>query len=100
MYVMPARWGFEGSVAYERAAVKADPAWLIDLKNPTLTSAPDFISGGRFECAIAQMQSTRLAGAWGFESWDLPWLPLVVLSGMTMGMMIILLILLRRRDPV
>jgi ABC-type multidrug transport system ATPase subunit/pSer/pThr/pTyr-binding forkhead associated (FHA) protein len=100
MYVMPARWGFEGSVAYERDAVRADPAWLIDIGNPTLSSPADFIKNGRFECAIAQMASERLAGAWGFEHWDAMWLPAAVLGGMTVFMMVVLLILLRRRDPV
>src|SRR5207248_11193772 len=32
MYIMPARWGFEGSIAQERAAIASSPAWLIDLK--------------------------------------------------------------------
>jgi ABC transport system ATP-binding/permease protein len=100
MYVMPARWGFEGSVAYERAAIRADAAWLIDLQNPSLTSSADFIKNGRFECAIAQMASSRLAGAWGFEQWSIAWLPLAVLSSATFLMMIVLYIMLRRRDPV
>src|ERR1051326_4685305 len=41
MYVMPARWGFEGSIAQERAAIADSPAWLIDLHQPTLNSPPD-----------------------------------------------------------
>jgi ABC transport system ATP-binding/permease protein len=100
MYVMPARWGFEGSIAYERSAVKADPAWLIDLQNPGLSSAPDFIKGGKFECATAQMASEGLSGGWGFSTYSMQWLPPTVLFSMTFVMMIVLLIMLRRRDTV
>lgn len=100
MYVMPARWGFEGSISYERAAIARDPAWLIDLKQGALSSPPDYVFGGHFQCAIAQMGSDTLKGAWGFVSFDQHWLPLAVLMGMTVLMLISLLILLRRRDPV
>lgn len=100
MMVMPARWGFQGSIAQERAAIQNAAAWVIDLKNPGLTSAPDFVYNGQFHCAVAQVASDRIAGAWGFVNWDLPWLPLAVLYGMTAGMLGILFILLKRRDPV
>ena len=43
MYVMPARWGFQGVIAQERLAIAEDPAWVIDLKNPTLNIADDFV---------------------------------------------------------
>ena len=66
MYVMPARWGFEGSIAFERMAVSKSPAWLIDLSNPAMNSSADFIKDGKFNCAMAQMQSDSIAGAWGF----------------------------------
>src|SRR4030095_12497353 len=36
MYVMPARWGFEGSIAHERLAIAKEPAWFINLQNPSL----------------------------------------------------------------
>ena len=100
MYVMPARWGFEGSIAWERAAIAQQPAWNIDLHQPTLTSPPDFVSAGHFDCATAQMASDSIAGAWGFIEWDQPLAPLGVLYGMTLVMMLALLILLKRRDPV
>jgi hypothetical protein len=100
MYVMPARWGFEGSIAHERIAIKADPAWYIDLQNASLNSPPDYVFGGHFQCAIAQMGSDTLKGAWGFVSYDQFWLPISVLLGMTFLMLILLLILLKRRDPV
>jgi hypothetical protein len=100
MYVMPARWGFEGSIAWERLAIAKDPAWFINLQNPGINSPPDYVLGGYFECAIAQIGSDSLKGAWGFTMFDQPWLPLAVLFGMTIAMLILLLILLKGRDPV
>jgi ABC-type multidrug transport system ATPase subunit/pSer/pThr/pTyr-binding forkhead associated (FHA) protein len=100
MYVMPARWGFEGSISYERLAIAKDPAWFIDLKNPTLNSPPDYVFGGHFECAVAQMGSESLKGAWGFSMYDQHWLPLATLNGMTFAMLVLLLVLLKGRDPV
>jgi hypothetical protein len=100
MYLMPSRWGFEGAIANERLAIAASPAWNIDLHKPELTSAPDFIQNGRFQCAVAQVASDTLNGAWGFVEWSTMWLPAAVLCGMTFAMMVVLLIALKRRDPV
>ncbi len=100
MYVMPARWGFEGSIAHERLAIAKDPAWLINLQNPTLNSPPDYVFAGHFQCAVAQMGSEQLKGAWGFTNYYQVWLPIAVLLGMTAVMLVMLLILLKRRDPV
>jgi ABC-type multidrug transport system ATPase subunit/pSer/pThr/pTyr-binding forkhead associated (FHA) protein len=100
MYVMPARWGFEGSISFEREALRSAPAWFIDLQQPGLNSPPDFIRDGHFECAVAQVASDKIAGAWGFTHWDQWYLPLGVLYGMTFLMLVVLLILLKRRDPV
>lgn len=100
MYVMPARWGFEGSIAHERLAIAKDPAWFIDLQNAQLNSPPDYVFGGHFQCAVAQMGSESLKGAWGFSMYDQFWLPITVLMGMTFGMLVLLLVLLKRRDPV
>ncbi len=46
------------------------------------------------------MASDNLAGGWGFVNYADLWLPLVVLYGMTALMLVALLILLKRRDPV
>ncbi|MBX3191300.1 MAG: FHA domain-containing protein [Labilithrix sp.] len=100
MYVMPARWGFEGSITHERTAIAREPAWYIDLQNPTLNNPPDFVFGGHFQCAIAQMGSDTLKGAWGFTMYEQTWLPIAVLYGMTVVMLVFLLVLLKRRDPV
>ncbi len=100
MYIMPARWGFEGSIAHERLAIAADPAWYIDLQNPALSDPPNYIFAGHFQCAIAQMGSDTLKGAWGFTAYDQVVLPISVLLGMTVVMLIMLLVILKRRDPV
>jgi hypothetical protein len=100
MYVMPSRWGFEGAIANERLAIAGDPAWNIDLHKPDLTSLPDFIQNGKFQCAIAQVASDSLNGGWGFGEFSSLWLPSAVLFGMTFAMIVVLLIALKRRDPV
>ena len=99
MYVMPARWGFEGSIAQERLAIASDPAWLIDLKS-SLNSPPDFVSNGKFQCAIAQMASDTISGAWGFVEYGTWAISIGVLFGMSLLMLMILIVLLKRRDPV
>jgi ABC-type multidrug transport system ATPase subunit/pSer/pThr/pTyr-binding forkhead associated (FHA) protein/ABC-type multidrug transport system permease subunit len=100
MYVVPARWGFEGAIAQERMAIANDAAWVIDLHQPGLSSAADFVMGGKFYCATAQMGSDALAGAWGFIEWSEAWMPLAVLYAMTVLMLSVLLVMLKRRDPV
>ena len=100
MFLMPARWGFEGAIANERMAIAGAPAWNIDLHKPDLSSAPDFIENGRFHCAVAQVASDSLNGAWGFTEWSTLWMPSAVLFSMTFLMAIILLVALKRRDPV
>lgn len=100
MYVMPARWGFEGAITHERLAIAKEPAWFINLENASLNSPPDYVFGGYFQCAVAQMGSETLKGAWGFSAYAQHWLPITVLLGMTLLMLVVLLIVLKRRDPV
>ena len=100
MYIMPARWGFEGSITWERLAIATDPAWFINLNNPTLTDPSSYVAAGFFQCALAQVGSENLQGAWGFSMYLQHWLPPAVLLGMTGAMLGLLLILLKRRDPV
>jgi ABC transport system ATP-binding/permease protein len=100
MYLTPSRWGFEGAIANERLAIITDPAWNIDLHQPTLTSPPDFIVAGHFQCAIAQVASDSLNGAWGFSEFATLWLPTAILLAMTFAMIAMLLVALKRRDPV
>jgi len=100
MYLMPARWGFEGLVAQERLAILTDPAWVIDIKKPDVTSVENFITAGRFRCAEAQIASSDFMGAWGFKYYNLPWLPPAVLGGMMFVTLIAILIILKRRDAI
>ncbi|AUX41433.1 hypothetical protein SOCE26_028450 [Sorangium cellulosum] len=99
MFIIPARWGFEGAIAPERLAVAEDPAWVIDLHRSDSIPA-EFIEGGKFKCSIAQMAADNYAGAWGFTSYDQTWLPFAVLSGMTLLLLVTLCVFLKRRDPV
>ena len=46
------------------------------------------------------MGSGNLAGAWNFGQYADTWLPLVILFGMTLFMLLVMMIVLRRRDPV
>ncbi len=63
MFIMPARWGFQGVVAQERIAVAAQPAWIVNLNKPELNSVDNFITNGKFQCALAQVASPDLNGA-------------------------------------
>jgi hypothetical protein len=97
--VIPARWGFEGAVAVERKALVEDPSWVIDLHRAD-SSPPDFIEAGKFKCALAQMASDTYAGSWGFTTYDQPWIPFAVLGGSMVSLLVLLCIILKRRDPV
>jgi ABC-type multidrug transport system ATPase subunit/pSer/pThr/pTyr-binding forkhead associated (FHA) protein len=100
-HAIPARWGFEATIVPERLALEKDPAWYIDLqmKDPA-SSAPDFIDAGHFQCATAQVAAENYPGAWGFTTYETTWMPYAVLGGMTLGLLVILMIVLKRRDPV
>jgi hypothetical protein len=100
MFLMPARWGFQGVVAQERMAIAADPAWIIDLKKPDVSSATDFITSGRFRCAEAQIASDSFNGAWGFTTWDAAWMPPLMLTAMMIAALAGILFILKNRDPV
>ena len=100
MYLMPARWGFQGTIAQERSSILAEPAWIIDLKRPNLHSPDNFIEAGRFKCAQAQIASDEFNGAWGFTNYEAVWLAPAVLIGMTLVTAVGILILLKRRDRI
>ncbi|HLV68266.1 MAG TPA: ATP-binding cassette domain-containing protein, partial [Polyangiaceae bacterium] len=100
MYLIPARWGFQGVVAQERIAVADQPAWVVDLKKPDLTAVDSFIAQGKFRCAEAQIASADLTGAWGFTTYSNAWLPPTVLLGMTVVLFVTILVVLRRRDSI
>jgi ABC transport system ATP-binding/permease protein len=98
MYLMPARWGFQGVIAQERLAIANDPAWIIDIKKPDTTSVENFLFAGKFHCAEAQIASVDYNGAWGFADYQAFWLPPSVLAAMMLGLLIFILMLLKRRD--
>lgn len=100
MYVVPARWGFQGLVAQERMAIASEPAWVIDLGKADMSSPGDYVEMGKFKCATAQIAADNFNGAWGFADYDVVWLPFAVMGAMTLAMLILLLIVLKRRDPV
>jgi hypothetical protein len=100
MYLMPARWGFQGVVSQERMAIANAPAWIVDLRKPDVVSPDNFVFQGKFHCAEAQLASKDFIGAWGFSDYQLYWLPPAVLGGMMLVTFIIILIVLKRRDPV
>ncbi|HVU00659.1 MAG TPA: FHA domain-containing protein [Polyangiaceae bacterium] len=100
MLLIPARWGFQGVVGQERRAIADDPAWIIDLKKPDLNSASDFIVGGHFRCAEAQIAADNFNGAWGFTSWNQFWMPPAVMMVMMAVTLVAILFILKSRDPV
>jgi hypothetical protein len=100
MMLMPARWGFQGVIAQERMAVANQTAWVLDLKKPDVTAPDNFVFQGKFHCAEAQLAGTDFNGAWGFVDYRQVWLPPAVLIGMTVLMLIVILIFLKRRDSV
>jgi ABC transport system ATP-binding/permease protein len=100
MYLMPARWGFQGAIAQERLAIANDPAWIIDIKKPDTTSVDNFIVAGKFECAKAQIASADFNGAWGFVNYQWFWLPPAVLSAMMLGLLVLILMILKKRDSI
>jgi hypothetical protein len=100
MYIMPARWGFQGVIAQERMAVATSPAWVMDLHKPDTTAPDNFVFQGKFHCAEAQMASLDFNGAWGFADYDKFWLPPVILLVMTLLTFLAILVILKRRDSV
>jgi hypothetical protein len=44
--------------------------------------------------------SDTQVGAWGFTTYDQSWIPYAVLGGMTVSLVLVVSILLKRRDPV
>ena len=97
-YVMagiPSRWSFEGLLAAERDQVAS--AWKIKACIPKGTG----IVNGNFTCALEQMRNaTRGGGGLGFSTYDRPLISFGVLGGITLGAVLLVMLLLRRRDSV
>ncbi len=94
MLLIPARWGFEGVVRPERLAISQLPAWRIHLPG-TPESVSDFIEHEHFLCALAQMESSQLTGAWGFSYAS--YVPALALFCMTTLCLGLVTLALRRR---
>ncbi|MGZ3456427.1 MAG: ABC transporter permease, partial [Polyangiales bacterium] len=119
MMAIPARWGFEGAIAPERMINATQKEWLFNLPKGKeaipgdimerlfLKDAGDHL---QFVCPKAYMGATQAAnsvgsnfpfdGAWGMPEWTQIWLPYAVLGGMTIVTLVIMMIILRRKDPV
>jgi len=100
-YAVPARWGFEAAVVPNRNELVDHKSWSIDLHQPDPTSASgDFIEDGYFKCATAQMAGEDFKGSWGFYTYEQPAVPYAVLGGYMLALLIVLTVVLKRRDPV
>ncbi len=97
-YVMagiPSRWSFEGMIGAERYAL--NPSWRIQ----TCAISGPGVHNGLFDCAVEQIaRTTRHSGGWGFATYDQPWMAIGVMSGMALTLLILVSVLLRRRDSV
>ncbi len=119
MMAVPARWGFEGAIAPERMINATQKEWLFNLPKGKDAIPAEYMDklflkdGGdhlQFVCAKAYMGATQSVnsvggqfpfdGAWGFTAWQSTWLPYAVLGGMTLVTLAIMMIVLRRKDPV
>ena len=95
MAAIPSRWSFEGLLAAERDQVAN--AWKIKSCIPKGTG----IANGYFTCALEQMRNvTRGGGGLGFATYDRPLISFGVLGGITLGAVLLVMLLLRRRDSV
>ncbi len=119
MLVVPARWGFEGSIAAERVINATQKEWLFNLPKGKealpaeimdklfLKEIGDHL---QFNCPRAYIGAVQgpntvgsqfpFDGAWGFTNWQQTWLPFAVLGGMTLVTLIIMMSVLRSKDPV
>ena len=95
MAVVPSRWSFEGLLAAER--VELSHAWRIRSCVPSGAGIVD----GRFNCALEELRNgTEGAGGLGFSTYDQPWVSFAVLETITVVSVILVMLLLKRRDSV
>ncbi|MFI5298606.1 MAG: ATP-binding cassette domain-containing protein, partial [Polyangiales bacterium] len=119
MMIIPARWGFEGAIAPERILNAAEKEWLFTLPKGKEAIAQDVLDrlflqekGDtlQFVCAKAQVGARQgintvgnvfpFEGAWGMTEWQQLWVPYVVLGGMTLATLVLMMVVLRKKDPV
>ncbi len=95
MAAIPSRWSFEGLLSADR--YKLVESWKISACIPKGTG----ISAGKFNCALEEVRNaTQGGGGLGFATYDRPFVSLGVLGGMTVFAIVMVVILLRRRDSV
>ncbi len=95
MSVVPSRWSFEGLFGAER--VRLADSWKI---KSCMTSG-EGIADGKLNCALEELRNvTKGGGGLGFSTYDKPYVALGVLGGMTLLALIIVMIVLKRRDSV
>lgn len=96
MAMIPARWSFEGVLGAERDAVSTLNEWRI-----RACTSGNGIENGIFQCALQELSNTeRGMGGLGFTTFDQPAVAISVLSGMTLLVLILVGVLLKRRDSV
>ena len=95
MAIIPSRWSFEGLLSAER--YKIAESWKIKACVDKGTG----IVAGKFNCALEEIRNvTKGGGGLGFSTYDQPAISFAVLGGMTMICVILVMVLLRRRDSV
>jgi len=103
-YLIPCRWGFEAAIVPNRIALDNDKSWSIDLlmTSPQSSDSKFIDDTGHFKCATAQVAADpdSLKGSWGFFSYHEQWVPYAVLGGFAITLLVLLCVILKRRDPV
>ena len=92
---IPARWSFEGLISAERTELATE--WKI----PACVSTGAGIANGKFNCAIEEISNkTQGSGGLGFATYDRPEISFAVMAGITFLCLVVVMILLKRRDSV
>jgi hypothetical protein len=95
MALIPARWSFEGVLGAERHAVAE--SWRVH----ACVSSGRGIANGWFQCALEEVRNhERGAGAMGFSTLEKPLVAGGALVAMTVLVLSIVMLLLKRRDSV
>ncbi|MBP6835448.1 MAG: hypothetical protein KA978_31985, partial [Deltaproteobacteria bacterium] len=100
MAAMPARWSFEGVMSAERDTLEVP--WRIQTCAPAGSNGVSVRNGVNvFNCAVEEIaRTTERSGGFGFATWDRPVIHNGVLAGMLLLFLLLMGVLLRRRDSV
>jgi hypothetical protein len=95
MSLIPARWSFEGVLGAERRAVVQN--WRVR----ACIESGRGIHDGWFQCALEEIRNREHgAGGMGFTTFEKPFVAAGVLAGMTVLVLSLVMMLLKRRDSV